>query len=167
MQPSGDAWHSTMPPFVHLLKANLHDVVCALSNALNAELGVPDCPPSPPLTNGILLDLFRTSKADQDRAVSLPQRLVELLHCLGYIPAVGLTAEKKWFRASSSMYEALVVKNLRKFGGVSKRVYLDTVREPSTELSGMLEVSAPSLVSESVVDAQPQVPGSAHMPLAL
>jgi hypothetical protein len=134
-----------MPPSPFLLQASLHDTVRVLSDALNAELTPPECCPSPPLTNGILLDLYRTSKKDPDRTVSVPQRLVELLHYLGYIPAVGAAAEKKWYRAGSSMFDALVTKNLSKFGGVPKRQYLEQVREPSPqlELGVDCEVSTP------------------------
>ena len=135
----------------HLLKANLVDIVHDLSEALNAKLEVPRCLPSSPFTNGLLLDLFRTSKTDRVREVSVPRRLVELLHGLGYIPSADSDAEKKWLRAASSMFDSLVTKNLKKFAGVSKQVYLDRVRECGT----IFDVCGSLPSSESIVAQVP------------
>jgi hypothetical protein len=114
----------------HLLAAGINDTVRALSHALNAKLGFHRCPaPSVPLTNGIVLDLYRCSKEDRDSTVSLPQRLVELLYHLGYIQSVDREAQKKWNTAGSRMHKAFCVRNSRKLGGLAKDAYLAQIRD--------------------------------------
>jgi hypothetical protein len=92
-----------------------------------------------PLTNGLLLDLYRVVRADKSRTVGIPQRLVDILLCLGYLPGSvnSLQLRKCFEKAGSRLYDTFDTKRLKKYGGTEAQVYLSRVRTDCTQPAGV------------------------------
>lgn len=109
----------------HLVHAGMKDTVDIIVHALNVDGHTTPQKPSQPLTNSILLDLYLCAKHDKQHR-SIPTRLVQLLHALGYVDCT--TCEKKWLKAATDIHGMCVSKKARLPKGVSKAEYLARVR---------------------------------------
>lgn len=83
-----------------LADAGLAGTVTSMNEAFDGNNNVTAMEPTVPLTNGILLDLFRIAR----KSASTPRRLVDLLHSLGYIAATDPVEQKKWDYTSSRLH---------------------------------------------------------------
>ena len=116
-----------MPPFAGALLAAVHlkDTVDAMMGVLDAGESVNVQDVSTPLTNGVLLDLYRCALASKE---SVGPRLVALLHGLGYIAVADRLAERKWVCAAKRTYDMCVTKKAKFPKGVKKFEFLARVR---------------------------------------
>ena len=92
-----------------LADAGLAGTVTSMNEAFDGNYNVTAMEPTVPLTNGILLDLFRIAR----KSASTPRRLVGLLHSLGYIAATDPVEQKKWDYTSSRLH-AQAARNTKK-----------------------------------------------------
>ena len=142
-----------MPPFAGALLAAVHlkDTVDAMMGVLDAGESVNVQDVLTPLTNGVLLDLYRCALAGNE---SVGPRLVALLHSLGYIAVADRLAERKWVCAAKRTYDMCVTKKAKFPKGVKMFEFLACVRADCSQ-SKRTEKSHGGTAEDPEVIAEP------------
>lgn len=118
-----------MAPLIdrHLAQAGLADAVASLVLTLDNASIWTVMDPVVPLTNGMLLDLFRQAKHADARG----RRLAQLLHGLGYIDFVDKEAEKKWDKVGSVLASKAAANSKSKMSKLLQTIRIDLATKTS------------------------------------
>ena len=128
----------------------------AIHVALDKVSPAPTFEASGPLTNGVLLGLYRSALSRSTGNCGVQLRLFRLLSSLGYIQGIQdeLLSSRVAYYTAKRPYEKLIKQNVSKYNSLRKADYLAKVCElfqPDTAAGAQPEsTQQPTLVDETV-----------------